>query len=110
MTYITSAPLVIHPTIGKIITQYKELSRDPALREIWTTAFGKEFRNITQWDQKTGTQGINAMFVVTLNHIRHIPGDRVVTYANIVVDSRSQKSNMNRVRITAGGNLLKYPG
>ena len=32
---------VIHPVTGKIITQYRELSRDPTLSKVWTTAFGK---------------------------------------------------------------------
>ena len=31
-------------------------------------------------------------------------------YANIVVDYRPQKEDPNRVRITAGGNLINYPG
>ena len=31
-------------------------------------------------------------------------------YANIVVDYRPQKEDPNRVRITAGGNLIDYPG
>ena len=39
-----------------------------------------------------------------------IPNDRVVTYANIVVDYRPQKDDLNHVRITAGGNLIIYPG
>ena len=101
---------VIHPVTGKIITQYRELSRDPTLSEVWTTAFGKEFGNLTQGDRKTGTRGTNAIFAMTPEHIKRIPGDRVVTYAKIVADYRSQKSDPNHVRITAGGNLLKYSG
>ncbi len=31
-------------------------------------------------------------------------------YARIVVDYRPQKADPNRVRITAGGNLIAYPG
>ena len=34
----------------------------------------------------------------------------MVTYARVVVDIRPQKDDPNRVRITAGGNLIKYPG
>ena len=34
----------------------------------------------------------------------------MVTYARVVVDFRPQKDDPNRVRITAGGNLIKYPG
>ena len=35
---------------------------------------------------------------------------RVPTYARVVVDFRPQKEDPNRFRITAGGNLIKYPG
>ena len=35
---------------------------------------------------------------------------RTFTYARIVVDFRPQKKDPNRVRMTAGGNLIKYPG
>ena len=47
-----------------------------------------------------------------MNHdeITNIPKDRVVTYARVVVDFRPQKDDPNRVRITAGGNLINYPG
>ena len=50
------------------------------------------------------------MLVVTPEHTRNILLDRVVTHAKIVVDYCSQKSDMNRVSIMTGGNLLKYPG
>ena len=33
----------------------------------------------------------------------------MVTYARVVVDFRPQKEDPNRVRITAGGNLIAYP-
>ena len=32
------------------------------------------------------------------------------TYAGVVVDFRPQKEDPNRVRITIGGNWIKYPG
>ena len=76
---------------------------------MWTTSFGKELGNLTKGDQNTGTQGTNAMFVMTPEHIKRIPGGRIITYAKIVVDYRSQKSDPYCVRITAGGNILKYP-
>ena len=34
----------------------------------------------------------------------------MVTYASIIIDYRPQKEYPNRVRITAGGNLIIYPG
>ena len=45
---------------------------------------------------------------MTWNEINQIPADRTVTYEKIVVDYRSQKKDPNRVRITAGGKLIKY--
>jgi hypothetical protein len=46
-----------------------------------------------------GTEGTSTFFFMTK-----------VTYARIVVDYRPQKADPNRVRITAGGNLINYPG
>ena len=46
---------------------------------------------------------------MTLEEIKNIPADRFVTYARVVVDFRPQKEDPNRVRITAGGNLIAYP-
>ena len=50
------------------------------------------------------------MRFLDLEGIKNIPKGRVVTYARIVVDYRPQKKDPNRVRITAGGNLIQYPG
>eukprot|EP00804_Cyclotella_cryptica_P007211 CCRYP_009751-RB/>CCRYP_009751-RB protein AED:0.29 eAED:0.25 QI:0/-1/0/1/-1/1/1/0/612 len=81
------------------------------MTEIWTTAFGKEFGNLAQGDLKTGEKGTNTLFVMTHEEIANIPTGRTVTYGRIVIDFRPQKSDPNRVRITAGGNLIKdYPG
>ena len=45
------------------------------------------------------------------NEIKNIPADRTITYGRIVIDYRPQKDDPNRVRITAGGNLITdYPG
>ena len=65
---------------------------------------------MAQGDDKTGTKGTNCIFVMTHEEIANIPADRVVTYARIVVDFRPQKEDPNQVRITAGGNLIQYPG
>ena len=42
--------------------------------------------------------------------IKNIPKDRKVTYGRLVVDYREQKEDPNQVRLTAGGNLISYPG
>ena len=101
---------VIHPTTGKLITKYTELAKDEEMQEVWTTAFGKEWGSLAQGDNKTGAIGTNSLFVMTHDEIKQIPKDRTITYGRIVVDYRSQKADPNRVRITAGGNLIDYPG
>ena len=44
------------------------------------------------------------------NEIRSIRKNWVATYASIVTDNCPQKEDPNQVYITAGGNLIKYPG
>eukprot|EP00804_Cyclotella_cryptica_P021893 CCRYP_000851-RA/>CCRYP_000851-RA protein AED:0.26 eAED:0.15 QI:0/0/0/1/0/0.33/3/0/868 len=102
---------VQHPVTKETITKYKTLIKLPGMNEIWTTAFGKEFGNLAQGDLKTGEKGTNTLFVMSHDEIANIPQGRTVTYGRIVIDFRPQKTDPNRVRITAGGNLIKeYPG
>ena len=56
-----------------------------------------------------GTKGTNTIHFMTHEEIRTILKDRTVTYPRVVVDHRPQKPDPNRVRITAGGNLISYP-
>jgi hypothetical protein len=57
---------MVHPITGETISSYKKLMHDPAMAEIWQTAFGKDFGGMTQGDgdDKTGQKGTNAMFVM----------------------------------------------
>ena len=63
-----------------------------------------------QGDKRTGAIGTNTFKILFPDQVLLIPNDRVVTYAKIVVDYRPQKEDPNRIRITAGGNLIIYPG
>jgi hypothetical protein len=101
---------MIHPMTGETISSYKKLMNDPATMEIWQTAFGKDFGGISQGDNKTGQKGTNAIFVMTHAEILLIPADCTITYAQVVVDFRPQKADPHRICITAGGNLINYPG
>ena len=65
---------------------------------------------MAQGNNKAGEKGTNLISVITHEEIKNIPKDCIVTYARIVVDFRPQKKDPNRVQITAGGNLIKYPG
>ena len=95
---------------GEIITSYKKLTKDPTLKDVWETGFGKEWGGLTQGDKRTGASGTNTLIILSPDRIHEIPNDRVVTYANIVVDYLPQKEYPNRVRITAVGNIIVYPG
>ena len=47
---------------------------------------------------------------MNIDEIQNIPKDQVCTHAQTVVDYRPQKKDKNRVRVTAGGNLIEHPG
>lgn len=101
---------VTHPITGKAMRKYAEVIKCEELRETWETAFGKEFGGLAQGDDRTGQKGTDTVIILDHDQIKNIPADRVVTYASIATDYREQKDDPNRVRITAGGNLINYPG
>jgi hypothetical protein len=101
---------MVHPTMGEFMSSYKRLIYDLATTEIWQTAFGKDFGGMAPGDDKTGQKGTNSIFVMSHKAIRAIPKKQTVTYACVVVDYRPQKTDPHRICITAGGNLINYPG
>ncbi len=101
---------MVHPTTGETISSYKCLMHDPDTSEVWQTAFDKDFGGMAQGDNKTGQKGTNFIFVMTHDEIQTIPKNQTVTYARIVVDFHPQKADPHCIRITAGGNLINYPG
>jgi hypothetical protein len=82
-----------HPTTGNTISSYKKLMHNPATAETWQTAFGKDFGGMAQGNKKTGRKGTNSILVMTCSKIPHIPKDRMVTYARIIVDFHPQKAD-----------------
>jgi hypothetical protein len=100
----------VHPTTSETIMSYKKSMHDPTMRDIWQTAFGKDFGWMAQGDNKTGQQGTNSIFFMNHEDILHIPNNRTITYARVIVDFRPQKLDPDRIWITAGGNLINYPG
>ena len=99
---------VVHPITKETITKYKKLINDPITREVWIKAMAKELGRLAQG--YGDTKGTNTVEFMDHEEIKAIPKGKVVTYARIVVDYREQKEDPNRVRITAGGNLINYPG
>jgi hypothetical protein len=101
---------MIHPATGESISSYKHLMNDPATAEVWMTTFAKDSCSMSQSDNKTGQKGTNTMFVMLPLDVPNIPKDRVIIYARVIVNHCPQKEDPNCIRITAGGNLINYPG
>jgi len=98
---------VVDPTTQKTLTKYHKVIEVPELCETWTTAMYIELGRIAQGYKDT--KGTNTVKFMNLEEIANIPEDCTVTHARIAVDHRPQKEDPNRVRITAGGNLINYP-
>ncbi len=77
---------------------------------VWQAAFGKDFGGMAQGNNKTGQKGTNSIFVMSRDEVKRIPKNQTVTYACVVVDFSPLKANPHHILITAGGNLINYPG
>ena len=64
----------------------------------------------SQGDNKRGVVGTNSIYVLDTQDIPNIPKYLTVTYICISIDYKKQKADPNRVRITAGRNIINYPG
>ena len=71
------------------------MSKDPEVREVWETGFGKEWGSLAQGDTRTGAKGTETFKILRPEQVLLIPIYRVVTYTNIVVDYRPQKDDPN---------------
>ena len=77
------------------------------MKDEWKKAICVELGRLAQGFEDI--PGTNTIKFMTHEEIKTISTDRTVTYARIVVDYRAHKDDPNRVRITVGGNLIKYP-
>jgi hypothetical protein len=98
----------VHPVTGECMTN-RCLMKDPLTSKIWMTAFRKEFGSMCQGNNKTGTNGTNAIFIMDPKDVSNIPKDQPPTYAKVVVAYRLQKEGPNCIQITARGNLVNFP-
>ncbi len=104
---------MVHPTTlttSKTISSCKKLMQDPATSKIWQMAFGTDFGGMAQGDIKTRQKGSNSIFVMTHAQIPLIPKNQTIMYMPVVVDFQPQMADPHRIWITAGGNLINYPG
>jgi hypothetical protein len=90
------------------ITKYTNLMNNPVLSPLWVPTMSKELHRLAQGKEGT-IVATNTIFFPSHDKIRHIPRDRIITYACIVIKHRPQKDDPNPVCITVGGNLINYP-
>jgi hypothetical protein len=92
--FVQVAMPMVHPMTGKSISSYKHLMQDPAMLEVWQTAFGKDLGGMAQGDNKTGHKGTKSIFVMTHDEVKSIPQNQTVTYALVVIDFHPQKRTL----------------
>jgi hypothetical protein len=102
---VPTANAVMHPISGRPMT-YRELLKDPLTKRDWELSAANEFGRLAQ-----GVGG-RIKGTDTIKFIPHsaMPSDRTATYPRFVCEYRPQKTEVNRTRLTLGGNLIKSPG
>ena len=85
---------------------YEQLINHPKLGERWNTSAANEFGRLAQGigGRVEGTDTIK--FIPKAD----VPKGHSVTYARFVCQLRPQKAEVERTRLTVGGNLINYPG
>ena len=99
------------PTAGKQRSLTK-LRLGPSAA-VWECSFANEWARLLPHGIGTTrpiadqVKGTGTLFFIEK---AHVPKDRKVTYANFICNIRPQKTETHRVRMTAGGDRLDYPG
>jgi hypothetical protein len=86
--------------------EYRHLINDASTFTIWNEASANEFGRLAQ-GVGDRIEGSNTIFFIPC---QAVPKGKIVTYGRFVVDIRPNKSEIHRVRLTVGGNLIQYPG
>ena len=97
---------VLNEDTGELM-EYRHLIGNPKYREIWGRSFGNELGRLAQ-GMKGRVEGTDTLFCINK---KDIPAARWrdVTYGRIVVSFRPEKKDLNRVRLTVGGDRINYP-
>jgi hypothetical protein len=70
---------MVHPTTGETISSYKKLMHDPATKDIWQRAFGKDFGGMAQGCNKNSSKNTNTACRNASNiaHTHRLPNNMV---------------------------------
>jgi hypothetical protein len=86
--------------------EYRHLINNASTFTIWNESAANEFGRLAQ-GVGTRINGSNTIFFIPR---QAVPKGKIVTYGRFVVDIRPNKSEIHRVRLTVGGNLIQYQG
>ena len=96
---------VLESSTGDLL-HYRELIRGPSAK-LWETSCVNDFGRLAQGVGTRMPTGTNTIFFIPASKVPH---DRKVSYINPVASIRPKKVEKHRVRLTAGGDRLDYPG
>jgi hypothetical protein len=102
---MSMANSVINADTGASL-EYRHLIKDTSTFPIWNTTAANEFGRLVQ-GVGGRIEGSNTIFFIPR---QAVPKGKIVTYGRFVVYIRPNKSEIHRVRLTVGGNLIQYPG
>ena len=86
--------------------EYMHLIKGPT-KAIWENLFTNGIGQLAQLAATRMLSGTNTIFFIPRDKV---PAGRTVTYGRIVDEIRPQKAETHRTRLTAGGNLIHFPG
>ena len=106
---------VFDETTGKMM-EMRDLVKhpDPEIRKQWNHSVANEFGRLMKGIGRKKNNGISRVGDGhdTFRFIKkeEVPKGRKVTYARFCCDQRPQKEEVNRTRLTVGGDRLEYEG
>jgi hypothetical protein len=99
------ANAVINQYTGAIL-EYLHLIQDETTFPVWNKAAANEFGRLAQ-GVGGRIEGSNTIFFIPRQEL--LKG-KIVTYGRFAVDTRHNKTETRRFRLTVGGNLIQYTG
>ena len=99
----------IHDHLGK--KQSIATLRNGPEGTTWERSLSNEYGRLAQGvKRKNKQESIDGTDTIFFIKKEDVPKGRKVTYANYICDFRPNKAEKHRVRLTAGGDKLEYPG
>ena len=95
----------IDPTTGASL-EYMYIIKGPT-KVIMENYFSNEFDRLTQGVGTRMPSGTNTIFFIPKDKVT---AGRTITYRRIVAEIRPQNAETHLTRLTAGGNIINFPG